>query len=300
LRNGIIKLEQQTSGEPAFSSALQLSHEFIQRLIDGGVDKPEFSSNFPAKLMQTQLDWTDLILNDEVMDEINNIVTWLSNSQQILHNWGLEKSVKPGYRAIFYGPPGTGKNLTASLIGKATNRDVYRIDLAMVVSKYIGETEKILAGVFDQAQNKNWILFFDEADSLFGKRTRTSSSNAQQANQEICYLLQRVEDFPGVVILASNLKVNIDAAFARRFQSAVYFPMPDTAQRERLWRGLFANTDKLDQDVNFREIAERYELTGGALLNVARYAAIRAVKNNRHLITKDDLLAGIVRELKVE
>ena len=119
---------------------------------------------------------------------------------------------------------------------------------------------------------------FDEADSLFGKRTQTSSSNDRHANQEISYLLQRVEDFPGVVILATNLKANIDAAFARRFQSEVYFAMPDAAQRERLWRGLFANTQKLDKDVNFETSPNATELAGGALLNVARYAAIRAVK----------------------
>ncbi|TXI95113.1 MAG: ATP-binding protein [Burkholderiaceae bacterium] len=297
IRRGVIKLDLQSNGEPAFGAALQLSHEFLQRLADGEVHKPDFSANFPAKLMQTKLDWSDLVLNQEVMDEVNNIVTWLRSPQQILQNWGLEKSLKPGYRAMFYGPPGTGKTLTASLIGKALSLDVYRIDLSMVVSKYIGETEKNLAGVFDQAQNKNWILFFDEADSLFGKRTQTSSSNDRHANQEISYLLQRVEDFPGVVILATNLKANIDAAFARRFQSEVYFAMPDAAQRERLWRGLFAHTQKLDKDVNFRDIAERYELAGGALLNVARYAAIRAVKNQRDLITQDDLLAGIGREL---
>lgn len=297
IRNGIIKLDQQASGEPIFSATLQLSHEFLQLLADGEVHKPDFSANFPAKLMQTQLSWSDLVLNPEVMDEVNNIVTWLRQPQEILRNWGLEKSLKPGYRAMFYGPPGTGKTLTASLIGKALALDVYRIDLSMVVSKYIGETEKNLAGVFDQAQNKNWILFFDEADSLFGKRNQASSSNDRHANQEISYLLQRVEDFPGVVILATNLKANIDAAFARRFQSEVYFAMPDAIQRERLWKGLFANTDKLDKDVNFREIAERYELAGGALLNVARYAAIRAVKNQRNLITQDDLLAGIGREL---
>ncbi len=295
-RRGIIKLDSQASGEPAFGAALQLSHEFLQLLADGEADKPDFSTNFPAKLMQTKLEWSDLVLNQEVMEEVNNIVTWLRSPEKILQNWGLEKALKPGYRAMFYGPPGTGKTLTASLIGKAVGSDVYRIDLSMVVSKYIGETEKNLAGVFDQAQNKNWILFFDEADSLFGKRTQASSSNDRHANQEISYLLQRVEDFPGVVILATNLKANIDAAFARRFQSEVYFAMPDAAQRERLWRGLFANTNKLDQDVNFREIAERYELAGGALLNVARYAAIRAVKSNRDVITQDDLLAGIGRE----
>lgn len=297
IRHGILRLESPGPGEPALSATLQMSHEYLQRLLDGEAHKPDFNSNFPAKLMQTPLNWEDLVLNNEVMDEVNNIVTWLQHAPSILNDWGLQRSLKPGYRTLFYGPPGTGKTLTASLIGKAVLADVYRIDLSMVVSKYIGETEKNLANVFDQAQNKRWILFFDEADSLFGKRTQTSNSNDRHANQEISYLLQRVEDFPGVVILATNLKANIDAAFSRRFQSEVYFAMPDAMQRERLWKNLFSDPQRLAPDVNFRALAERYELAGGALLNVARYAAIRAVKNQRQTITQDDLLRGIGREL---
>jgi hypothetical protein len=296
-RSGMLKLDHQAGGEPMFGSALMLSNEYLQRLSDGEVHKPDFSAHFPAKLMQTRLDWRDLVLNPEVMDEVDHIVTWLKQPQHILKTWGLEKSVKPGYRTLFYGPPGTGKTLTASLIGKAVDADVYRIDLSMVVSKYIGETEKNLASVFDQAQNKNWILFFDEADSLFGKRTQTSNSNDRHANQEVSYLLQRVEDFPGVVILATNLKANIDQAFSRRFQSEVFFAMPDADQRLRLWQGLFADPERLGGDVDFRRIAETYELAGGALLNVARYAAIRAVSSERKYIVQDDLIAGIGREL---
>jgi SpoVK/Ycf46/Vps4 family AAA+-type ATPase len=297
IRSGMLKLEHEAGGEPLFGATLTLSNEYLQRLSDGEVHKPDFSASFPAKLMQTKLDWDDLVLNPEVMEEVEHIVTWLRQPQHILRSWGLEKSLKPGYRSLFYGPPGTGKTLTASLIGKAVGADVYRIDLSMVVSKYIGETEKNLANVFDQAQNKNWILFFDEADSLFGKRTQTSNSNDRHANQEISYLLQRVEDFPGVVILATNLKANIDQAFSRRFQSEVYFAMPDAEQRRRLWKGLFNQPDRLGGDVNFQWIAEKYELAGGALLNVARYAAIRAVKNERNYIVQDDLIAGIGKEL---
>ena len=114
--------------------------------------------------------------------------------------------------------------------------DEFRIDHYMIVSKYIGETEKNLANVFDQAENRNWILFFDEADALFGKRASTNTSNDRHSNQEIAYLLQRIEDFPGTVVLATNLKSNIDEAFSRRFQSIIYFPMPDQDLREVLWR----------------------------------------------------------------
>jgi SpoVK/Ycf46/Vps4 family AAA+-type ATPase len=213
-----------------------------------------------------------------------------------MDDWGLGKSVKPGYRSLFYGPPGTGKTLTATLIGAEAGADVYRIDLSMVVSKYIGETEKNLANVFDQAQNKNWILFFDEADALFGKRTQTSSSNDRYANQEISYLLQRVEDFPGVVILATNLKANIDEAFARRFQSVIYFPMPDAEQRLRLWNGVFSRTTPRAADVDLESIAEQFELSGGAIINVMRYAAIKALQDSTPAVTQQYLLDGIAKE----
>jgi SpoVK/Ycf46/Vps4 family AAA+-type ATPase len=217
-----------------------------------------------------------------------------------MRDWGLEKSIKPGYRSLFYGPSGTGKTLTATLIGAELGVDVYRIDLSMVVSKYIGETEKNLASVFDQAQHKNWILFFDEADALFGKRTQTSSSNDRYANQEVSYLLQRVEDYPGIVILATNLKANIDEAFARRFQSLVYFPLPDVSQRHRLWENTLNGRSGLADGVDLKHLAKDYELSGGAITNVVRYGAISALQMNRSSISRDDLVIGVTRELRKE
>ena len=221
--------------------------------------------------------------------------------QNLSEKWrGLEKSIKPGYRSLFYGPPGTGKTLTATLIGAELGVDVYRIDLSMVVSKYIGETEKNLANVFDQAENKDWILFFDEADALFGKRTQTSSSNDRYANQEVSYLLQRVEDFSGIVILATNLKANIDEAFARRFQSLVYFPMPDAEQRQRLWNSTLNGKVRLDEGVDLQQLAHDYELTGGAITNVVRYGAINALQMQRETICCEDLVTGVIKELRKE
>ena len=167
-----------------------------------------------------------MILDYQVEAELEEINTWISSGKTIMEDWGLSRFLKAGYRSLFYGPPGTGKTLAATLLGKKNRMDVYRIDLSMIVSKYIGETEKNLARVFDLAENRNWILFFDEADALFGKRTSTNTSNDRHANQEVAYLLQRIEDFPGIIILATNLRSNIDEAFSRRFQSVVYFPMP--------------------------------------------------------------------------
>lgn len=299
-RAGIIKIEHQALGEPFLNAAISLATEYLHRCTHGQLHKPDYSMEFPAKLITSKLTWDDLVLSHEVMEEIDHINTWLRQSKEIVAQWHLEKTVKPGYRSLFFGPPGTGKTLTATLIGASAGVDVYRIDLSMVVSKYIGETEKNLASVFDQAENKNWILFFDEADSLFGKRTQASSSNDRHANQEISYLLQRVEDFPGVVILASNIKANIDEAFARRFQSIVYFPLPDEVDRLRLWRGLYPDASMLGEDVDLAVLAQKYELAGGSLTNVARFAAIRATRMNRQHITQSDLLLGINKELLKE
>lgn len=300
LAQGLLKIDPPAAGEPPLSGALRIGPEYLHRFTTGKRRKPDYSSEFPAKLIHTRLGWNDLVLGPDVLDEIENIVVWLQRSETLLEDWGLADAVKPGYRALFYGPPGTGKTLTATLIGAATNTDVYRIDLSMVVSKYIGETEKNLANVFDQAEHQNWILFFDEADALFGQRTQTTNSNDRYANQEVAYLLQRVEDFPGVAILATNLKANIDDAFARRFQSAVYFPMPDAAQRLRLWRGLFRDPERCAADVDFVKLADTYPLSGGALTNIARYAAMRASRKQRDRIVQEDLVIGIGKELQKE
>ncbi|MFT4861928.1 MAG: hypothetical protein ACI95C_001140 [Pseudohongiellaceae bacterium] len=300
VQSGIVSVEHKSSGEPFMSGALRISSEYLNRLTSGVYHKPDYSINFPAKLITSKLDWDDLVLPVEVMVEIENIITWIKHSKTIMEDWGFGKVVKPGYRSLFYGPPGTGKTLTASLIGSAVGADVYRIDLSMVVSKYIGETEKNLANVFDQAQSKNWILFFDEADALFGKRTQASSSNDRHANQEISYLLQRVEDFPGVVILASNIKTNIDEAFSRRFQSVVYFPMPDREHRLLLWQRILGNVKQLPVNVSLENMADSFELSGGAMINVVRYGAISAIQMQRNELLEEDLIEGVTRELRKE
>jgi hypothetical protein len=300
MRRDVLRVEHDAPGEPRLSGTLTVSPEFLARITTGAVQKPDYDVSFPAKLVTTRLTWDDLVLARPVHDEIAGIRTWATHGDSLLGDWGLERSVKPGYRSLFYGPPGTGKTLTATLIGQSAKADVYRIDLSMVVSKYIGETEKNLAKVFDQAQHRRWILFFDEADALFGKRTATSSSNDRYANQEVAYLLQRVEDFPGIVILATNLKANIDDAFARRFQSLVYFPMPDAEQRLRLWQGTLGDTGRLAPEVDLPLLARQHELSGGAIANVARDAAINALQAGRERMTMADLRRGIARELRKE
>ncbi len=174
-RQNILRVEHQTAGEPFFSGALVLSSEYLKRFTLGGDHKPDYSIHFPAKRVETKLSWSDLVLAPEVLEEVENIRVWLEHHSIIMKEWGMECSLKPGFRSLFYGPPGTGKTLTASLLGQSVGAEVYRIDLSMVVSKYIGETEKNLANVFDQAENKNWILFFDEADARLSKSINTTT-----------------------------------------------------------------------------------------------------------------------------
>ncbi len=296
----VLILEDYTSGEPFLSHSLNVSAESLQMFTTGIDYKPTYSSSFPATLITSPLNWQDLVLAPSVMDEINKISTWITHSNTILDKWGLDKSLKPGYRSLFYGPPGTGKTLSATLIGAKLGLDVYRIDLSSMVSKYIGETEKNLANLFDQAQNKQWILFFDEADALFGARSQGSSANDRNANQQVAYLLQRIEDFPGVVLLATNLRANIDEAFSRRFQSLVYFPMPDANQRLLLWKKTLNNNHETDNDNQLYTLAEKYELAGGAITNVVRYAAISALQTGSDVILYKDLKIGINKELRKE
>ena len=167
-RSGLIRIETEATGEPALAAALVCSPELVARATTGERHKPDFGPGFPARRITTGLGWSDLVLAPEVQDEVQTILTWIEHGAALLRDWGLQQAVKPGWRSLFHGPPGTGKTLTATLLGQAVGADVYRIDLSMVVSKYIGETEKNLAGVFDQAQHRHWILFFDEADALFG------------------------------------------------------------------------------------------------------------------------------------
>lgn len=297
---GILSLQNQNSSEPLLSGQLVMSTEFIHYFTQGTEYHPKFGPTFPAERLTTKMDWSDLILPDLTMEEVKDILGWLKYNDTLMQDWGMHRKLKRGFRTLFYGPPGTGKTLTASLLGKQMGMDVYRIDLSQVVSKYIGETEKNMGSLFDQAENKKWILFFDEADALFGSRSATSDSKDRYANQEVAYLLQRVEDYPGVVILASNLKSNIDEAFARRFQSMILFPMPNVENRHRLWKSIFSDKAVFAPDVDLFDIAEEYELAGGAIINVVRYASMKTISRNTNVVELNDILQGIKRELKKE
>ncbi len=296
----IIHVDEGQVGDPFLSRRILIDEEYVELFTKGYISTPALSSSFPAEEISTEMDWEDLILNPSTANRLQEIELWLQHNDSVMEDWGLKKRVKAGYRALFFGPPGTGKTLAASLIGKSADRPVFRVDLSKVVSKYIGETEKNLAHLFDKAENKDWILFFDEADACFGKRSATKDSKDRYANQEIAYLLQRIENYNGLVILATNFKNNIDEAFLRRFNAVIYFPKPKSDERLKLWQNTIPKQVELSQDVDLPSIAQKYELTGAHIVGAIHYACIRTRSIGAERIPADFILKGINRELAKE
>ncbi|RMA58859.1 ATP-binding protein [Ulvibacter antarcticus] len=296
----IMYLEGVPAGEPAMSGKLNLFPDCLFELTTGEIPSPKLSTDFPAEKLETELIWNDLVLNDKTLAQIQDLEIWLEYNEIVMKDWGMNSRIKDGYRALFHGPSGTGKTLTATLLGKFTGKPVYRIDLSTVVSKYIGETEKNLSNLFNKAANKDWILFFDEADAIFGKRTNVRDAHDKYANQEVSYLLQRIESHSGLVILASNFKDNIDDAFTRRFQAIVGFGMPGAKERKVLWEKNLPNNLKLDKEIDLREIARKYELSGSNIINIIHFCCLRVLSEKKDRLTTKILMEGIKKEFLKE
>lgn len=295
-RDRVLYLEPPAEGEPLMSGKLVMTQDYIDLFTQGHFSRPHFSLDFPAQRITTEMEWEDLVLNAQTLQQIRDLEGWMTHGSTILYEWGMKRKLKLGYRVLFHGPPGTGKTLTASLLGKYTGKDVYKVDLSMVVSKFIGETEKNLANLFARAESKDWILFFDEADALFSKRTNVRDAHDKYANQEVSYLLQRVENYDGLVILSSNFKSNIDEAFLRRFQSLIQFPMPNPKERLQLWQMGFPSQVRLTEEVDLAELASTYELSGSDIMNVVQYCCLQALQSGHAVIDQEELIKAIKRE----
>jgi SpoVK/Ycf46/Vps4 family AAA+-type ATPase len=239
----------------------------------------------------------DPIVPPRVQAEIDLALAWVRHQVKVLGEWGFEQRVPFGYwmSALFSGPSGTGKTMAAQVLAKQLDLDLYRVDLYRVVSKYIGETEKNLGQLFDESHRSGAILFFDEADALFGKRSEVKDAHDRYANVEIGYLLQRMEEHDGIVILATNRKQDMDEAFTRRFDIIVSFPMPDEAHRLRIWEGMFPQTAVREETLDFGPLARKFELSGGEIRNVVLAAAYLAA-NEGQPISKRQLKQALIRE----
>lgn len=298
-KDQVLFLNPVKEGMPEMSGKLVVPAESLHLLLYGTALKPRFGPDFPAKEITTQMAWEDLVLHTHTLEQIEQIRLWIKHKDLLLKEWGMAKRLAPGYKALFCGPSGTGKTLTASLLGKEFQRPVYRIDLSQIISKYIGETEKNLEKVFVRAENKNWILFFDEADALFGKRSNTRNAQDRFANQSVSYLLQRIEYFNGVVILASNYKNNIDQAFIRRFNAIINFTKPNAEERHRLWKmALPKHLSIATQTLEM--VSKKYELTGAQINNAVAYCCLQLAGSRHQNIELQDLLKAIKIEFLKE
>src|SRR5665648_5383 len=295
-RHGILSLESTSSDEPLLYCRLSISQEYLSLLTTGEAYKPDFSPHFPAKRLYTSQEWDDLVVTDQLHQGLEEIKDYVLHGKKLKHEYQFGRKIKSGFKVLFTGAPGTGKTLTASLLGKYCQMDVYRIDLSMVVSKYIGETEKNLSNVFNTAESKDWILFFDEADALFGKRSNTSDSHDRYANQEVSFLLQRMEDFDGLVILCSNFKKNIDEAFFRRFQLVLDFEIPDEHLRLTLWKKSITSEFEYAKEVHLEDLAERHELSAASIINVLHHCILKCLGRNDRIIQMKDIQAGLKME----
>jgi ATP-dependent 26S proteasome regulatory subunit len=242
-----------------------------------------------AELVHTTLTWEDLVLRDEVIQRILEVVAAVRFREQVLGRWGFAAKMPYGrsVTALFAGPPGTGKTMVATLIAKELGLELYRIDLSKVVSKWIGETEKNLGKVFDHAQASGAVLLFDEADSLFAKRTEVKSSNDRYANLEVNYLLQRLEAYDGIALLTTNHLGAIDPAFLRRIRFRIELAEPDEREREALWRSMIPAGAPLGDDVDFGELARRFKVSGGHIKNAAVRAAFLAAGDDAPAISHE-------------
>jgi SpoVK/Ycf46/Vps4 family AAA+-type ATPase len=218
------------------------------------------------------------VLPDDQFEQVVEFVARVRHRGLVLDTWGFADKVGKGngVAAMFSGPPGTGKTMAAGLIAKELGLDLYQVDLSRVVSKYIGETEKALGALFDAAESGHAVLLFDEADSLFAKRSEVKSSNDRYANLEVNYLLQRLEAFKGICILTTNHEASIDDAFRRRLAIHVRFPVPEEDQREQLWKAMIPDRALIQGQPCFSKLAREFEMTGGYIKNAVVRAAYLA------------------------
>lgn len=252
-----------------------------------------------ARKIEPRYDWNDIILPADQRAILREMVDTVRGRPLVLEEWGVghKLTASAGVTSLFAGQPGTGKTMAAEVMARELGLDLYKIDLSSVISKYIGETEKNLEKIFKEAESSNAILFFDEADAIFGKRSEVKDSHDRYANIEISYLLQRMEAYDGVTILATNLRANLDEAFTRRLQFVVDFPFPEKEDRLRIWETLFPPKVPHDDSLDFAYLANRFKLAGGNIRNVIASAAFLAAADGGK-VTMEHLLHSTRRELQ--
>lgn len=297
-KQSVISIGENTKGDSPYNGVLSLNVSFVDLFKKNKYSRPRFSSEFPAHLLTTRLEWSDMQLMPHTAARLEETKAYLNFQQALQHELGLDKHVRPGCRILFYGDSGTGKTLAATLLGKHLEKDVYRVDLSAVSSKYIGETSKRLDSLFNTAESKGWIIFIDEGDALLGQRssTNTESANAHYANQDTAFLLQRIESYDGIIIVATNFKNNIDQAFTRRFQSMVRFQLPDAELQHKLWTENIPRKFTLAPGIDLPGIAQRHPLSPASIINVIARVSVLTLQKGTEQVAADDLMMCIKDE----
>lgn len=294
----ILEFDEIGNGGIRMRGQLRISEEFLEVLTTGKGFRPSYSSKFPLKPLSTELDWSDLGLNPKLQKELEGILSWIKHEEVLMDDWKLSQHIKAGYKSLFHGPSGTGKNLAAALIGKSTQREIYEVETSLLLARHFRRNNDHIDSFFRTAERNDWILFFDEADSLFGKRTNVRESNARYANQEVSYLRQKIEEYSGIILLSTESKEEIEFPFP--LDVSIVFPEPDSRQRLVLWTSIFGGDDKkyqLAKDIDFQELASKYEVNREDIIQVLKYATTATIGRNSTLIEKKDILEGIRREL---
>jgi hypothetical protein len=250
-----------------------------------------------ATRIETGATWDDIVLPGDQLAQLREITDRVRHRHTVITRWGFGTRLRtgPGLTALFAGPSGSGKTLAAQIIASTLGLELYRVDIPRVVSKYIGETEKLLDALFRAARHGSAILFFDEADALFGKRSEVKDAHDRYANIEVSYLLQALEEYDGLTLLATNLRHNLDDAFVRRLSFCVPFPYPEEGERRRIWARCWPAEAPLGDDVDLNFLARQFKLTGGNIRNVAIAAAFTAAADGGR-VTMPHLIRGVRRE----
>ena len=278
---------------PTLNFIPRLSPSFLQQLLTGQPPHPQYAPDFPATPLTTTKTWDDLILGERTALLVTQTRKWVQHYAQVSQQLGVHQG--QGYRLMMSGPSGSGKTMAAALLGRDAGKPVYRIDISNIVDKYVGETSKKLRRIFEVAEAQDWILFFDEGDALFGKRSEGGqSSNERYANQEVSYLLYKMEEYQGMIFLATNNRHAIDSAFKRRFDSLIRFDYPDDYTRQQLWKHFFEKPGYLQLDpaitqANWRELAANGKVSAAWIEKFYAYCVMQTTHTGDTYISAKDM-----------